>query len=557
MILCTVIIICLMPNIPQTYSNNTSCEKWTYDDWEYLDSTSDGLVVMLNKFKASEGYFSLQCMSTNTGKFIWSEEVLINCYNIEFAVGVADTFSTNISGNYIFVIPHEINPNQNSLIYCISLITGRVVWIFDRYKDFGNYRFDYESTNSTFVDENLYLLAHERYIINHFKVNTDSCKHISKYDVREISPKHISYTAQNINVDENKKFMIISGFYLACYDISNPENITLLWDNSNDIDLDDFDNVHNYRSRVTMHDDKVIFLGYNKNNPPQNYSIFCKDLKSGDVLWQLDGNVDEFYYSKTSICEDRFIYLDCKLKNNSKDKKEKRDNIPAINACDVNSGELIWSNKLEYLNKSVQTYFGNAHLKVNKVDKFIYAGSIVLEDSKYSLIVTKIDTTTGNILWRDDIPIEIKDPRRWYTMYMHIENGRIYLDNEILHVSIPLKDCDIGVKHLRFNIQQKVMIVDGVDSIIDVTPVIQNGRTLLPARYVTEPLEGIVTWVGSEKKVVCELGDNVVELWIGKSTAKVNSVEVQIDPNNPEVVSTIISDRTMGSNEIPCRISWV
>ncbi len=80
-------------------------------------------------------------------------------------------------------------------------------------------------------------------------------------------------------------------------------------------------------------------------------------------------------------------------------------------------------------------------------------------------------------------------------------------------------------------------------------------------------------WDGDERKVTCKLvspdnhkteeyKENIVELWIDKPTARVNGVEVQIDPDNPDVVPTIINDRTMVpmsflAESLGCEVEWV
>jgi len=48
------------------------------------------------------------------------------------------------------------------------------------------------------------------------------------------------------------------------------------------------------------------------------------------------------------------------------------------------------------------------------------------------------------------------------------------------------------------------------------TPIIKNGRTLLPIRTLIESLGGKVTWFDKEKKVFIELNGHSVVLWIGK-----------------------------------------
>jgi len=97
---------------------------------------------------------------------------------------------------------------------------------------------------------------------------------------------------------------------------------------------------------------------------------------------------------------------------------------------------------------------------------------------------------------------------------------------------------------------------------MDVAPIILEERTYLPARYVVEPLGGTVSWDEAERRVICMLNDTMVELWINKPTAIVDEVEIQIDPNNPEVVPTIVDGRTMVpmrflAENIGCEVEWV
>ena len=94
-------------------------------------------------------------------------------------------------------------------------------------------------------------------------------------------------------------------------------------------------------------------------------------------------------------------------------------------------------------------------------------------------------------------------------------------------------------------IGNKNFTVNGETKTLDSPPVIKNSRTLLPIRTVVESLGGTVDWSDSEKKVTVSLGTNTIELWIGKSTAKVNGTDKPIDPSNPKVVPEIINSRTM------------
>ncbi len=115
---------------------------------------------------------------------------------------------------------------------------------------------------------------------------------------------------------------------------------------------------------------------------------------------------------------------------------------------------------------------------------------------------------------------------------------------------------------LKLKIGSKIMYVNDTPLEMDVSPIIREGRTLLPIRYIAEPLGAEVGWDGTEKKVTVSLDDIFIELWIGRSTARVNGVEKPIDPNNPKVKPIIVPPgRTMlpvrfVAENLGCKVDW-
>jgi len=103
--------------------------------------------------------------------------------------------------------------------------------------------------------------------------------------------------------------------------------------------------------------------------------------------------------------------------------------------------------------------------------------------------------------------------------------------------------------------------VNNISNTLDSPPVIKNNRTLLPIRAIIEALGGTVGWDGTEKKVTVFLGSNTIELWIGKSLAKVNGIDTPIDSANLKVVPEIINGRTMlplrfVTENLGCDVQW-
>ena len=134
--------------------------------------------------------------------------------------------------------------------------------------------------------------------------------------------------------------------------------------------------------------------------------------------------------------------------------------------------------------------------------------------------------------------------------------------------TIPIKLSSSVDKNLNQNkiviilrINNKYIYVNGSLKEIDVPPQIIEGRTYLPIKYIVEPLGGQIAWDSTEKKVTIVFKDILIELWIGKNIAKVNSINKLIDPDNPKVIPLIINGRTMlpvrfVAENLGCKVDW-
>ena len=97
---------------------------------------------------------------------------------------------------------------------------------------------------------------------------------------------------------------------------------------------------------------------------------------------------------------------------------------------------------------------------------------------------------------------------------------------------------------LVFTLDKPTVVMNGITVPMETAPVIENGRTILPVRYIATPLGAQVLWNAKEQKVTL-IGSKKVELWIGKPTARVDGIDVFIDPANPKVAPRISGGRTM------------
>ena len=147
---------------------------------------------------------------------------------------------------------------------------------------------------------------------------------------------------------------------------------------------------------------------------------------------------------------------------------------------------------------------------------------------------------TDAIKWLDETVV----PSTAYSYRVRTYNagGESGWSNEVT-VTTP---AEMQTTVIKLIIGDKAYSVNGVPMMMDVAPVILESRTLGPVRYIAEALGADVIWDAAERKATVTLGTKVLELWIGKNTARVNGAYTLIDPLNPEVKPIILPPgRTM------------
>ncbi|MDP4179957.1 MAG: stalk domain-containing protein [Bacillota bacterium] len=105
-----------------------------------------------------------------------------------------------------------------------------------------------------------------------------------------------------------------------------------------------------------------------------------------------------------------------------------------------------------------------------------------------------------------------------------------------------------------------IMTVNGVKKEIDpgngTSPIIKNGRALIPIRSLIEQLGGKITWVSEAKKLTIKLNSKTIQLLIDNKTVNINGVNKQIDVS-PCIINgrTFIPLRLVGEN-LGCEVNW-
>lgn len=114
---------------------------------------------------------------------------------------------------------------------------------------------------------------------------------------------------------------------------------------------------------------------------------------------------------------------------------------------------------------------------------------------------------------------------------------------------------------LEFVIGESARWQGGERTDLDAAPIIAEGRTLLPLRYVAEPLSGTVAWDPAQQRVDLLWRGHRLSLWVGRPEAEVDGAPVLIDPENQQVTPVIVGGRTLVplrfvAGALGARVAW-
>ncbi len=517
-----IILLCLLLT-----TTNTECKTWKNDNAYHkpVAMTSDYVL-----FKSHDGvkYALIICKDASTGNLVWEKKLECSFYSL-------DTIDVLVDGN-IYIIKRALTiykHDQDSIIQdevmivCVDYVSGKDKWSVTANELCPDSKYFYIIDSFSTTKEYLYLLDKSRIL----KISKETG------NVTELGEITTKYPSSSISMIDDTK-CILEGYVTYCLNIE--DSFKIIWDTE--------DNWIPYGSEAPnmneygMHNDEILILyGYDKETKrelPNLYkSLLAIDINDGTILWRIKPTYD-------------FILIDDVLIVGYDDALRPEFTMKVY---DISDGTILWSRVYDASTNKI-------FLFEEKKDMFMFGINYGGHDE-----IQRIDPVSGDIVWEvTDLYID-KHP----VLY---SNCRIFYDNYCKPFSC-CEEKSVAMLKISFKIDRKSYIISGQEIDTDVTPIIQNGRTLLPARYVTEPFGGQVFWDGEKRKVTCKLvapdnaetedyKENIVELWIGKSTARLNGIEVQIDPNNPKIVPTIINDRTMVpmrflAESLGCEVEWI
>ena len=155
------------------------------------------------------------------------------------------------------------------------------------------------------------------------------------------------------------------------------------------------------------------------------------------------------------------------------------------------------------------------NLKNSKHSKFLYTKKLIILLLSFSLIFQFVIFYPDKTLSIDKELPKVHSPNpNWYS-----------LENQPIESLIIEKEKI----DLRLRIGNNIAYINGKEYILDSPPYIKDGRTLVPLRFIGEGLGAIISWNGTEKKVILLYEEKTIELWIGKKQARINGIDYSLD----------------------------
>ena len=305
-----------------------------------------------------------------------------------------------------------------------------------------------------------------------------------------------------------------------------------------------------------------------KPSKPENFSVTSIYGKNAKFAWEYSKNTDGFTIYELLESE--------RIKIIDSDKNKREVEIPDIpygkhtyvitSYFELDNSEKLYSKDSELLNFTIlkppsnllASALDSKTVKLEWINGDEFAETIkIFRKSKNETEFIEI----AKIKFSNKFIDEKCKPETIYLYYLESLLGDNIASEKsnIAEVATPKEVKKIVI---RFYIGKEFYYLNDERNEIDVAPIILEGRTFLPIRYVADAIGAETQWFEKEQKIQILLKNIMIELWIGKNIAKLNGVEKLIDPSNPEVKPVILPPgRTMLPvrfvvENLGCKVDW-
>ncbi len=141
--------------------------------------------------------------------------------------------------------------------------------------------------------------------------------------------------------------------------------------------------------------------------------------------------------------------------------------------------------------------------------------------------------------------------------------SKSWVDQYVYNATKPLEQridklaLELGGNHvIEMWIHKKEVKINGKAASIDVPPILQNNRTMLPFRYLGEELGAKVDWDNQNKKATYTKGGVKLVLTVGKKQLSVNGVTEALDVAPILKDSRVLVPVRVVSDKLGAKVDW-
>ena len=184
-------------------------------------------------------------------------------------------------------------------------------------------------------------------------------------------------------------------------------------------------------------------------------------------------------------------------------------------------------------------------------------------------VINNTGSTNGDKLWigsnEGEIVVDKSDMEKFVS---NITLDR--WDNKVVWIAQKDKDNFVKIRipvfsnsfiSMDLKIGEALAVVNGKESRLEAAPILVQGRTMVPIRFIGETYGANVQWSDSDRSIKITLKGTILYLWIGKTNATIekNGVKKTYKLDSPPLIKnsrTLVPIRFM-MEAFSSRIEWV
>lgn len=372
--------------------------------------------------------------------------------------------------NYAFEHPNGISIDENGNIYILSRYIGEVV-CFDKNLNF-KYKIETFNNDSFLFPQDIFVYKNKIYVVDShndriviFSSNGDFIKTFGKFGkgLYEFDYPASIFVDKDENIfvldNGNKRVLVYDRNYNFIYEgknlnLYNPVSIFLYENNLFILDRESCDiKIFNWDGRAIKFTKKFGEFGGPLTKNPY--------LRTTEVNYTLD--LGKFLEPNDIFVFDGFLYI-CDSGNRRVQK------IPLSLIFEETKPQILkitlWIDKPKALINNKEVYIDPNNTKI---------APFVVPPGRTVVPIRFISESFGaEVTWESDT-----------------KTIRIYLESKVIRITL-----QVGNKIARIN--DKIITLDA-------PPLIKEGRTFVPLRFISESFGAKVEWFSNEKKIVIEL----------------------------------------------------